>query len=376
MFANNEKISLRQLGRLLTLDWVGKLCLLLPLFLSPLPGWNRMLALVLGGVWAFLLCGILRGLAPHIRHSFTGYLRRRMGLWVARVVAMAFFLYMLLNQIYLARAASRTCRLFLLPEVNEEVIGLLILLAGLGTAYGSIQKRGRAAECLFPLVAFVLIGMLAAAAVSVKAEYFPQLPGIEPEEILRGSGLVFAAFGGMGVLVYEIPRINCQSLPGKTGEDWTKNLGRVIKRSLGGTLLFLLGVFVVMMGSLGERGFQNLPWPALTLMSNVNIPGGFLQRWDMLFLGVLVLSLFTASGTGIYYMSRILAELFPGKKRKNMAVYAAVISGVVLLISGSYETAEALFDTWACRCMIPVMTAFLALLWVLERVKEHGEKEG
>ncbi len=373
MFADNEKISAKQLGRLLCLDWIAKFCILLPLLLKSLRGWEQITALAFGAVWAYFYAVILGKLAGRITRSFTGYLSERLGKYFACTAGILYFLYMLLNQVYLAWAAGKICGLFLLPEMKETVIGILFLLAGLMTALGSIQKRARLAQCLYPVAAGMLVVMIAASAGSVKWENLrlpenPALPGI-----LSGSVCIFAAFSGMGIALYEIPYVN-RKKEGERNAAGTQ-ISRVIKKSLLYTAVFMTVLFVIMLGAFGEDELIFLPFPALVLMSNVNIPGGFLQRWDIVFLSVLLLSLFAASGNGIYYMSRILREVFPMAGKKGYPWYAACISALAMLIVGSYETAEKIFVKWAFCAFLPLTAAFPVLLWILEWVNiKHGKR--
>lgn len=378
MFANNEKISIRQLERLLCLDWTAKFCLLLPVILKPLYGWGQILALVLGAIWASFYARILGRVSVRVGQGFTGYMSVRLGTYAAYIVGILFFGYMLLNQIYLARAAGRLCKMFLLPEMKETVLGILYLTAGLAAAVGSVQKRARSAQCLYPLVAAVLIVMLAASADSIKFENLRWDYPISMEEVLRRSACVFAAFSGMGVVLYEVPYINlggCEKMSGEKRRAANAQIGRGIEKSIIYTAVFLTATFLVMLGAFGGKELIALPWPVLVLMSNVNIPGGFLQRWDIVFLSTLLLGLLTASGTGIHYMGRIWGELFPRMKREAVPWYMTAISIAAILLVGDYETAQKLFAKWALCAMMPLMTVFPVLLWILEKVNDKRLKQ-
>lgn len=382
MFANNEKISTKQLNRLLCLDWTAKFCFLLPVILKPLYGWGQILALVLGAIWAGFYARILGSVAGRVGQGFTGYMGERLGKYVAYIVGILFWGYMLLNQVYLARAAGRLCGIFLLPEMKETIIGILFIAAGLATVTGSVQKRARAAQCLYPLVAVVLIVMLAASADSIKSENLRWDYPVGMEDVFRRSACVFAAFSGMGIVLYEVPYISldgCAETGGEKRRAANAKIRWVLRKSVIYTSVFIIAVFLVMLGAFGGNELIALPWPVLVLMSNVNIPGGFLQRWDIIFLSILLISLLTASGTGIHYMSRIWGELFPQMKKETVPWYMTGISIAAILFVGNYEMAERLFVKWALCAMMPLMTVFPVLLWILEKVNDkclqrRGEK--
>ena len=73
MFSNNQKISVRQLKRLLVMDWIGKISLLLPRFIVQSSGKDLILSLILGvGITAVYTC-IVCYLSRYITRSFGGY---------------------------------------------------------------------------------------------------------------------------------------------------------------------------------------------------------------------------------------------------------------------------------------------------------------
>lgn len=368
MFADNEKISPPQLKKLLFLDWTGKFCLLLPVLLK-VSGWDKILALILGSIWTLFYAGLLGKLSMGISGEFTGYLTERLGRYTARAAGLIAAGYLLFRQIYLARAAGRVCRVFLLPEGKEEIIGVLFLLAGLAAAEGSVQKRARAAQCLFPAVLFMIVLMLAAASGSFQPGNLPEV-SVNMGKSISGSACVLAAFSGMGIVLYQIPYVNREKRRVTDREE----ISRAMLMGTGITALLFTALFFIMLGAFGEAELEELNWPVLVLMSNVNLPGGFLQRWDVIFLSVVLLSLLTASGTGIYYMGTILKECFPKYQRKSLLWLAAIFSGVGMLLAGNYENAERLFVKWGFCAAAPVLLAGPVLLWMVENVRRKRKK--
>lgn len=364
MFADNEKISVRQLGSLLFTDWIGKLFLILPMICSALPGWNTIAAVALGGAWTLLYAALLLTMADHVQDGFTDYMRLRLGRGFAYAVNLLYLGYLIVNHAYLARLMAKICTVFLLPEVSETLIALLVLLAGLATAAGSGQKRGRMGEFLAVLVGAALIIMLAALFPSVTWGKLSFREWNHPLTLLQKSTAVFAAFAGVGLLLYEAPYIRWTDARGK----------RLLRRMILGIVLLMLAAFVTALGVLGENGLSDLPWPLLTMMSAANLPGGFLQRWDAVFLAFLMFSLLMASGTASHYEERILREMLPKQKEKYLRLAASGAVLLLLLGSGNYETMAWIFSTWVLYGLVPLIMAVPFLLLALERVKKRCRK--
>lgn len=363
MFAGNGKISPYQVSCLLFVDWVGKLLLLLPRIRGPLAGWDFIAAVALGGIWTFLYLVLLTRLSARIQGSFTGFLRERLGKYPAYLAGALFLLYLLINLTYLARTVGRICRLFLLPEVSETWIAVCALAAGAATAFGDSQKRGRTAEFLFYPVAIALAVMLAASAGSVSVRHFAPAGDVHTLQILYRSGAVFAGFSGVTLILYEMPHTNW------AGRKKLAALGR----GFCVTFLFLLAAFLAVLGVLGRGSLLRLPWPVLTLMSSASVPGGFLQRWDAVFLAFLLFSLLLACGTSSHYMKRVLSELRPGKNREGLLLAAILPALAAVFLTGSFETAAAIFYRFSLCCLIPLMTAIPVILIILERIKKKCE---
>lgn len=364
MFAENEKISIQQVKSLLFLDWIGKLLLLLPVLCRPLTGWNFLAAIALGIFWMFLFLFFLGKVSGQIRKSFSAYLRDRFGKWISYVVGMVFLVYLFLNQTYLVWMTARICRTFLLPELSETMLAVLVLLAGIAAAKGSGQKRARLARCLAVPVGAALILMLVASAFAVNTDHLRPETHMEGWRIVQKSGLVFASFAAVIMVLYEAPYINWN----------TKKHGNVLRHCAKTAPIFLLLAFLTALGTLGQKSLLLLDWPVVTMMGDVNLPGNFLQRWDTVFLAFLLFSLFFTSGTGCHYAERVVRELFPGQKKRQVLPMIFAVMITLVFICRTYEKGMEWFVRYAMKGAVPLMLALPIILWLVECIKKRREK--
>ncbi|MDO4344380.1 MAG: GerAB/ArcD/ProY family transporter [Eubacteriales bacterium] len=366
MLGKNGKISLHQLKCLLFAEWIGKMCLLMPLICRSLKGWNYAAAIAVGCVWTLLYSALLLKTSTHVQDKFTDYMTERLGKWFAYAAAAMFLAYLVCSQIYLARLTARICRVFLLPGLPEEIFCAALVLAGTVTAAGGKETRARAAECLVFFIGVVLAVMLAASACAVRMENITNTQPFMAFSVLERGAAVSAAFAGMALLLYETPYI-----------QWKKEKrGRELGKVLGLLFLFLIAAAVIAMGVLGEKSFSLLPWPLVTLMSSAELPGGFLQRWDAVFLSVLLFSLFLDSGAASHYICRILGEAVPKRKEAHIRYVSGAAVLFLTLACRTYEAAEAIFFKWVLCCLAPLTAAVPVLLFTLERIKRKCEKQG
>lgn len=364
MLANNGRISAHQITRLLFVNWIARLMLLLPYIGAGASGREFLAATGLGIFWTFLYVRLLAWLSGHVRGSFTGYLRERTGSWAAYAVGLLVMLFLLLQLMYLARLTGSICKTFLLPETSENILLVCTLLAGAAAAGSDGQVRGRMAEIFFLPTGAALAVMLLASAGAVKPEHLTGGGPLHAAEILDRSGAVFGSFFEVTLILYELPHIS------RRGDRQGAALRGALQKGVLITAIFLFSVFVIALGVFGEASFARLPFPALTLMSSASLPGGFLQRWDAVFLACLLPGLFLSAGSAFYYLKRISGELF--LERKNFRVTAGMFAAAVILalLTGSCENAARLYLKWGICCLVPLAAAVPVFLSVLERVKK------
>ncbi len=356
MFANNGKISAHQISCLLFVDWIGKLLLLLPLIRGTLGGWDFFAAVILGSIWVWLYLVVIAGLSASVRQSFTGFLKERVGSYAACAADVFVLFYLLGNLTFVTRITGRICHEYLLPEVSETLLAVCVFAAGLATAAGDRQKRARAAEILFFPIALALAVMLIASARGIRITNFKYEGTFDAAEVLKRSGAVFAAFSGAVLILYETPYINWEK----------KDCLKAMRRGWIFTLVFLLAAFFAALGVLGENSLLRLQWPVLTLMSSASLPGGFLQRWDAVFLAFLLFSFLLSAGTSCHYLKRVANEVWPGRDKKWMWIFPLA----VILLTKDYETTAALFTRWSFCCLTPLVAVIPVFLMTLERIRK------
>lgn len=363
MFSENQKISGRQMQRLVVLDWVGKASLLLPLFIGKAGGRDFLFSLFLGLAVSFLYIMLISWISRHIQNDFYGYIQTRMGKGTATAACLIYWCYVFVNTVYLARLFAKTAVTFLMPEAGQEVFQVMLVLAGCYGAWRGLESRARTAEVVYRILLIPLVLMLLLAAFSVNPAYLaPGEAKLSMAAIQHGLQ-VFIAFGGAGVFLFVMPRLSRKS-----------DAGRALKKSM---LLIgsgAAGVFLTAIGTFGEAGMRALPWPVITLMSTVEIPGGFLQRWDVIFTGLLLCTFFIAATTGFFYLKVLTEELF----QKKPANYWIPLMGAAVLLASlwceNYETAASIYVVLNGYVLVPLAAAFTCMLGLIEWKKKRRSR--
>lgn len=360
MFSENQKISGRQLQRLVVLDWVGKAGLLLPLFIEHSDGRSFVVSLLGGLGLTFGYICLISWIGKQVQNDFYGYVQTRMGKGAAGFLCLAYWFYILINTVYLLRLFAEIAATYLLPEVDQGVFLAMLAAAGCYGAWEGLEGRARTGETLYRIVLLPLGLLLLLCAFHVKTEYLSPGQARVTLQTLRHGLQIFIAFGGAGIFLFVTPRVAKK-----------EEIGRALKKSTLFVGAGVLGVFLAAIGTFGEVGMRALPWPVLTLMSSVEIPGGFLQRWDVIFTSLLLMTFFVAVTTGIFYLKLMTEQLLPFGEKKAYLPAGALL---VFLAAGwceTYETASRIYVVLNGYVMVPLAVVFTCMLGLIEWNKKR-----
>lgn len=307
MFSNNFKISVRQLKRLVTLELLGKMCLVVPGIAVMSAGRYGGISILLGiggaCIYAVVLCYVARGM----NGSCFQFMKKSWGNVGACFAYIIYLLLALISTSFSSRLLAEMLKNCLLPEIPISALLFIILLVCGYATTGKLEGRGRMSEVFYLIVLIPVFLMLCLALPDLKTEYLFEEQSANVTDILKGGYGVFAVFTELSGLLVIFSGIG----------ERKKARGGVIRAIL---ILFAgaMGLFIASLGSFGIGGMRALKWPGITLMSSVNVPGGFLERWDILFATLLVFGLMMNISAGLYYMVFLIKEMI-GKE--DVAVF-------------------------------------------------------
>ncbi|MDD3278852.1 MAG: GerAB/ArcD/ProY family transporter [Lachnospiraceae bacterium] len=319
MFADNGEISGRQLKRQMLLE----LSPVLLLFLSGnilLAGRSGVLGLLLGGgilqLYLYLLSqGFNR--RPERRSEKSEHAQRKCRLSWIWVLFWESFL--VLTGAWLLQEGVGLTASYLLPGTARPVIACLILLAAAVGVGSSPEQRGRMAELACSICFYGILFLLALAALHARTPDARQMPAIASTEVLRicwefvAVGIVITAFPEMGITLAE-------------KEKKTHIFGRVwliLTLLLAGTVLILYGTY-------GYHGVNSLQFPLQSLMSGTNLPGKFLERFDILWMAFFLFGILFAIGSTVFYGVRLTP--WRRKQAVPLRILLSVLTGIVWLV--------------------------------------------
>lgn len=335
MFSENEKISGRQIFRLLTFDILGLSTLIIPQILAEFAGIDGVFCIAAGMLLAVLYLKVLGVVASDMQGSYLSYLEQKLGKFLGKAVILGYIIYFILLAAFTAHLfASVILKHLLREETFFLVLLLILLLSGYGL-YSGMEGRARVYEILFWLILIPFFLMLFSALWDVRIDYWAPVFAGSWEGTAEGSYAVFVSFSKIFLLLFAGKHVAKK-----------RNLIRAGKYAIIFCGVIHAVLFLILVGIFGSRSLAAMDFPAVTMMSTVQLTGGFLKRTDALMSGVWFFTLYALLSSAVYYGSVSLLHLFgksewTNKTRKIALPVLMLIFGLAYLFyrDGSYQLA-------------------------------------
>ncbi len=359
----NNQISSRQVMRLVTFDLLGYSALMLPQALAKTAGRDGIFGIVLGVVAGFLYLQVLQAVMKKMECDYLTYLDTVLGKIGGAIFKFCYGVYFLL-------LAGRILCIFaelVVSELLEKQFHLILILLLVLIYYGisgGIEGRARVFEILFWIVLIPLTLMMLAAVPSVDTDYWTPIFYGEAKLVLKSGYQVFQAFSILFLLPflaeYLPPRAKRQEdIQGAAHTKCRKSYyaGKVALFLVGGILAAL---YLILLGMFGSDALATMDYPVVTMMSRIQITGGFLKRVDALMFGIWFFTLYALVSSLMFWGSRICQSYVKG--HSNCMTVLVVVA--VFFVAEGFYFQEGMVRFWE-QLFFYVGTPFVVLVPVL-----------
>ncbi|WP_372631378.1 endospore germination permease [Cohnella sp.] len=222
----------------------------------------------------------------------------------ANVVAMLFACYTFLFVSYETRGLANIAKLYLFDRTPEEAICLFFLLVVAYGVAGSSAALLRLNLVFLPIVLLILLLVLAMNIPFLNLNNLKPMFVTDWKDLLKGTKDTVFSFLGFEVILFY--------------NAWINRPQKVRRAVLGGLTipftLYLL-VFFFVIGIFGSEVTKNTLYPTAELAKQVEIPGGFFERFESIFFTIWTITLFSTTAMAFDVTIIALRSLFPKTKR-------------------------------------------------------------
>lgn len=393
MFASNNRISGRQAMRLLTFDLLGYSALVIPAALAKEAGQDGIFSLVLGILAGFVYLLLLKGILAQLPGSYSEYLTSVCGKFVGSILKIGYIIYFLLLAGHVAAIFAELVVKELLQEQFELILGIILLLTFYGVV-GGIEGRARVYEILFWIILLPLLVMMVSTIPTVDGDYWRPIFAATKTGVLRGAYQTFFGCSILALLPFLAEYVKKRETLYRCGK-WALFL-------TGGILCFL---YMILLGMFGSAALATTEYPAVTMMSRVQITGGFFKRVDSIMFGIWFFTLYALLNSLVFFGGRLwmnfvqpVAEIVSkklteeemssvndtnsqkGVSKPDMEKLAARFSMLletilVFVLANSFyqsQAAEEAYEKFFWYVGTPFVVLVPLLLWFVQRMKKSG----
>lgn len=370
MFSENNQISGRQVFRLLTYDFLGMGTLLLPTMLADTAGRDGIFCILAGILSTFLYLKLLRYLLKGMKTSYPDFLKQKCGKVCGYVLWGGYFLYFILMASYTAYLFSTLMLNGLVENISFYLVLLLILLLAFYGMAGGIEGRARVYEMPFWFLMIPLFLMLFAACREVKPAYWSPVFVADGKEVLSGSYYVLFCYSMVSIVLFLKEYV----------ADRKKCVGAAEK-----AVWFSGGVFaalyLILIGLFGVEALAQMKFPAVTMMSRVQVTGGFLKRTDAFMFSIWFFTLYAMLNSMVFYSGNLAEKVIrdcggylEGKKRMlPYLILLLLVYGVTVLFYRNQQFLDCVtFLLW--KIGTPFVVGVPVLLCLTGERKKHNKK--
>ena len=352
MFADNHRISHRQMIRQLILSLAVPILLCLP-GTHHILGANGLLGILVNFIIYYFAIILLIRIAPAYQD-----LQKTLGTFQSRCIGLLYLVPLVLTGAYLLSTAASLACTYLISGIPKWLASLLILAVCATGSHMGLEKRGRIGEvsCGLIIGAFLLLYLLACFQGNSTYLNSPVQGTLRWQDSLDSIYGIFCALSFLGFLPFLLPRVSKPNSSGKIIFYGVLFLGAMLAIAL-----------VLAQAVFGWERLIREEFPILPLMAGTDLPGDVLARFDVLWISLLIYGLFFSLGSIFFYGSHILEQVNFQPLRLWLLL---LVYGITLNPAAGYPIDE--YFGWLLVWVItPLMLAltFYVSIWYKSRNK-------
>jgi spore germination protein len=283
---------------------------------------------------------------------------------MANIVTLIFASYMMLFVSYETRGLANISKLYLFDRTPEEAICLFFLLV---LAYG---VAGPSIALLRLNILFLPAVLLIVFVVFALNTAFFNIHNLKPlfvsdwkDVLLASKGTVFSFLGFEILLFYNA---------------WINKPNDTKRATLYGLMvqfLLYLVVFVYVIGIFGSAVVQNTLYPTAELAKQVEIPGGFFERFESIFFTIWVMTLFNTAAMAFDVTIIALRSVFPKPQRMTWIILLCPIVYLIAMQPQSVKEIDT-FGEWISYAGLAIgwgLPAFMLAVAKMRRIKGNAQ---
>lgn len=352
MILRNDKISARQLYRLIVTSSTGITCLLSTDISIHFAGRDGLLCIIAASVLSLLYGMLIIWLCRKVKWNYAEYAQIHFGNVINKIICFIFFIRYFIMLVLAASVLLRMVRNELLTEMGYIGVLIPILLLMAYSVSRGLEARARMAECMIYTIIIPIIILAVLGISGTDRFYLVPLFNGNVSGILWGSIVLFLLFAPLEMILFmsgniahgqnEVLKQKNNTHSGTEQDSGSMDSKDKTKADCGAEKAIIWGIitifiinlvfYLISVGNLSSNVIMEKGDAVLNLAKSVNLPYLVFEKQGGLFMLFFVVSLLISIFC-LAHHTMSMAETLMG--RKNKISYAALI---LIVFIGLYVT--------------------------------------
>ncbi|NSW90543.1 MAG: GerAB/ArcD/ProY family transporter [Firmicutes bacterium] len=318
------------------------------------------LSVLLAGVFSIILGIISVKLSQRFpEKTFFQYNKIIVGKFFGWILSMITIIFYVIVAGFEARMLAELVRTYLLLRTPMEVIIITFICVGTYLTVGGINPIVRAFELYLSIIVFIFFSILL-----LGLQYF-ELDNLRP---VLGKGVLPVIKGMKATLLsyigFEIIMILTAFM---------KEPHKAVKAVVIGTgipVLIYVVISIIVIGVLTVDEVKTLTWPLASLVNSIEYPGGFVENFQIFFLIIWVLAIYTTYVASHYVASLGMCQVF----NKEFGTFVYALNPLIYIIALLPQNLKETFSLGDLIGYLGLIVAGImpSLLYVIAFVRKKG----
>ncbi len=385
MYLDNEKISRRQMKRLIVFNVFSISWLIISRLATYRARKDGLISIILALFFAFLFIIFIGFITKNTSGNIMKYSKDKCPKIITFIVGVFYIIKYFACLVLCGRLFAEVIKETLLEDADVRFIILMLLLISAYSASKGFEVRARITELLYfivliPVIIFLLLGLK-----SVDPSNLLPLFTESKQDVLLAGYSIFIIFTSLEFLIFSMHYIQekpVKSIPEGSFNDKQEKSIKIFKNSnlnyiLNALLIvgiIVILIYVVTVGILGTNDTSSKLWSTINMIQIVELPGGFLQRHDALMISIWMLSIFTLTSGFLYYILMISKKLLKIPSQNYMILPFLILLLAACIIPIDIERYFYYFEQYMMTIGIPGSILLPLLILVIGNIRDYFKK--
>ena len=382
MYLDNEKISRRQMKRLIVFNIFSISGLIIPRIAVTTAARDGLIAIILGLIFALIYIAFIGFISRKMSGNLMKYSKEKSGILVTFIIGIFYIVKYFASLVFCGRLFAEVINKTLLEDTNVRFIILMLILISAYSASKGFEVRARITELLYfivliPIALFLLIGLKSVDMANILPLY------TEPNtSIIYGGYAIFITFSTLEFMIFSMHFIKDEAVKSKPEHKYNDKQEKTLKIFKNKNLNYILNalviagiidilLYLVTVGILGTNDTKQKLWSTINMIQIVDLPGGFLQRHDALIISIWMLSIFTLTSGFFYYLLMISKQILRLRSQNYMILPYIILLFAACIIPIDTEVYFWYFEKYMMIIGIPGSIILPLLVLIIGKVRDY-----